>query len=630
MNLDRVVRPNLVNTLINFLQKYRKQVLIVFDIITVTIAYLGPWILIQGRTSYNEHHSLLIASCFFFVCCYEIVYGFMGMYDSLWRYAEIVEFFRLCVASFISVAVFVTVTLVLFSAERRVPISVYFLSAIFASFFTMFTRLTYRMYRNTKISSARSTRRRVLLIGAGDAASTLLHEMFKNPSPEMNVICCVDDAPEKLGRVIMGVEIMGSTKDIPELVEQCEIETLLLAIPSVSDEDKRRILSICNKTKCNIQILPDIVKLIAEGKDYLSRVRDVRVEDVLGRPEIEISIESKKMIEGKVVMVTGGGGSIGSGLCKQIAQQRPKQLIIVDIYENSAYAVQQELLREFKDNFKLSVYIASVRDSKKMDDLFNKLKPQIIFHAAAHKHVPLMEDSPEEAVKNNIFGTYNTAVAADKYGAERFVLISTDKAVNPTNVMGATKRVCEMIVQAMAQKSSTKFSAVRFGNVLGSNGSVLPLFKEQIETGGPLTVTHPEIVRYFMTIQEAVSLVLNAAAMGGHGNIYVLDMGNPVRILDLAENLIKLSGFIPYRDIEIKFTGLRPGEKLFEELLMDEEGLSKTPNRKIFIGTPLELNKNTFFVHLKTLKEIAYSNNSDNLVQALIDLVPTFNHNASE
>ncbi len=620
----------MVITLTNFLQKYRKQVLIVFDIITVTLAYLVPWILIQGRTSYSEHNSLLIASCFFFVCCYEIVYGFMGMYDSLWRYAEIVEFFRLCIASVISVAIFVSVTLVLFSAERRVHISVYFLSAIFASFLTMFTRLTYRMYRNTKISSARSTRRRVLMIGAGDAASTLLHELFKNPSPEMNVICCVDDAPEKLGRVIMGVEIMGSTEDIPELVEQCEIESILLAIPTVSDEDKRRILSICNKTKCNIQILPDIVKLIAEGKDFLSRVRDVRVEDVLGRPEIELSSESKKMIEGNVVMVTGGGGSIGSGLCKQIAQHKPKKLIIVEIYENSAYAVQQELLREFKDELDLSVCIASVRDSKKIDALFDKLKPQIVFHAAAHKHVPLMEDSPEEAVKNNIFGTYNAAVAADKYGAERFVLISTDKAVNPTNVMGASKRVCEMIVQAMAQKSSTKFSAVRFGNVLGSNGSVLPLFKEQIEAGGPLTVTHPEIVRYFMTIQEAVSLVLNAAAMGGHGNIYVLDMGEPVRILDLAENLIKLSGFIPYKDIEIKFTGLRPGEKLFEELLMDEEGLSKTHNKKIFIGAPLELNKNTFFVHLKTLKEIAYSNNSENLVQALIDLVPTFNHNVNQ
>ncbi len=628
-NIDRVVRLYLTSFLTKFLQRYRKQVLIAFDIITVTAAYLLPWILIQGRTSYSEHNSLLIASCFFFVCCYEIVYGFMGMYDSLWRYAEIVEFFRLCVASVISVAVFVTFTMVMFSAERRVPISVYLLSAVFASFFTMFTRLTYRMYRNTKIASTKKARRRVLLIGAGDAASTLLHELFKNPSPELNVICCVDDAKEKVGRSIMGIEIMGTTENIPELVEQCEIQTILLAIPTVNDEDKRRILSICNKTKCNIQILPDIVKLISDGKDFLSRVRDIRVEDVLGRREIELSSTSKKMLEGKTVMVTGGGGSIGSGICRQIAQYKPKHLIIVDIYENSAYDVQQELVREYNNEFKLSVYIASVRDSKKINVLFEKLKPEIVFHAAAHKHVPLMEDSPEEAVKNNIFGTYNTALAADKHGAEQFVLISTDKAVNPTNVMGATKRVCEMIVQAMAQKSKTKFSAVRFGNVLGSNGSVLPLFKQQIEHGGPLTVTHPDIVRYFMTIQEAVSLVIEAAAMSGKGQIYVLDMGNPVKILDLAENLIKLSGFIPYRDIEIKFTGLRPGEKLFEELLMDEEGLIKTSNRKIFIGAPLELNKNTFFDHLKTLKEIAYSNNSNNLVQEIIELVPTFNYSAN-
>ncbi len=613
----------------NFLQRNRKLALIIFDILTVTAAYLIPWIMIQGRTSFSEHNSLLIASCFFFVCCYEIVYGFMGMYDSLWRYAEIVEFFRLCVASAISVAVFATVTMLLFSAERRVPISVYFLSAIFASFLTMFTRLTYRMYRNTKFATLRTTRKRVLMIGAGDAASTLLHELYKNPSPEMNIICCVDDAKEKAGRSIMGIEIMGTTDDIPELVTQCEIETILLAIPSVSDDEKRRILSICNRTKCNIQILPDIVKLISEGQDFLSRVRDVRVEDVLGREEIELSGTSKKMLEGKVIMVTGGGGSIGSGLCRQIAQHKPKKLVIVDIYENNAYDVQQELVRTYKDNLELEVYIASVRDSKKIDALFEKVRPQIVFHAAAHKHVPLMEDSPEEAVKNNIFGTFNVATAADKYSAEQFVLISTDKAVNPTNVMGATKRICEMIVQAMAQKSKTKFSAVRFGNVLGSNGSVLPLFKQQIECGGPLTVTHPDIVRYFMTIQEAVHLVIEAAAMGGRGNIYVLDMGNPVRILDLAENLIKLSGFIPYRDIDINFTGLRPGEKLFEELLMDEEGLIKTSNKKIFIGAPLELNKNTFFDHLKTLKEIAYANNSENLVQVLIDLVPTFNHNAN-
>lgn len=547
------------------------------------------------------------------------------MYDSLWRYAEIVEFFRLCVASGLAIGAFVIGTMVMFS-ETKVPISVYFLSAMFASALTMYSRLTYRMYRNVATKNKAHLKRRVLIVGAGDAASTLLHEAFKNNSPDMNIICCVDDAIEKVGRSIMGVEIMGTTEDIPDIVERCEIETILFAIPTLSESSKRRIIGICNKTKCNIRILPDIVKLIADGKDLLSRVRDIKVEDLLGREEIMLTNLTSSLITGKTVMVTGGGGSIGSELCRQIALCSPKKLVIVDIYENSAYSIQQELVRAYREALDLEVCIASVRDSKKVDKLFERYCPDVVFHAAAHKHVPLMEDAPEEAVKNNVFGTYNVAMAAEKYGTKRFVLISSDKAVNPTNVMGATKRVCEMIVQCLAQKSKTTFVAVRFGNVLGSNGSVLPLFKEQIAGGGPLTVTHPDIVRYFMTIPEAVRLVLEAGAMGNGGNIFVLDMGDPVKILELAENLIKMSGFIPYKDIEIKFTGLRPGEKLFEELLMDEEGLRQTDNKKIFVGTPLRLNKVTFFDHLSTLKDIAYSNNSTNLVQALIDLVPTFNH----
>ncbi len=609
------------------LRRFRKQILIAFDVVAVTFSYMLPWALIVGRTSYTQHNSLLISSCFFFVCCYEIVYGLMGMYDSLWRYAEIVEFFRLCVASAIAVTVFVAVTGLMWWKEQRFPISVYFLSAMFASSVTLYSRLTYRMYRNTKLKKRQKASRRTLLIGAGDAASTLLHEVAKNKNPEMNIICCVDDAPEKVGRSIMGIEIMGMTKDIPEIVERCEIETILMAIPTVDDDNKRRILSICNKTKCNVRILPDIVQLIAGGgKDVLSRVRDVRVEDVLGREPIVLTNLTSTLVSDKTVLVTGGGGSIGSELCRQIAACRPRKLIILDIYENSAYSIQQELVRQYGKELQLDVCIASVRDEDKIERLFAQYKPQVVFHAAAHKHVPLMEDAPEEAVKNNVFGTFNVAMASDRHGVERFVLISTDKAVNPTNVMGATKRLCEMIVQTLAQKSKTKFVAVRFGNVLGSNGSVIPLFKEQIAAGGPVTVTHPDIVRYFMTIPEAVCLVLEAGAMGNGGDIFVLDMGKPVRILELAENLIKLSGFIPYKDIEIKFTGLRPGEKLYEELLMDEEGLRKTDNKKIFVGAPLKLNKDTFFDHLKTLKQVAYSNNSDNMVQALIDLVPTFHH----
>lgn len=349
-----------------FAQRFRKQILIAFDVVVVTVSYMLPWALIAGRTSFSEYNSLLISSCFFFVCCYEIVYGLMGMYDSLWRYAEIVEFFRLCVASAVAVSIFVVVTLLLWWEERRVPISVYFLSAMFASSLTLYSRLTYRMYRNTTLKKRLKASRRTLLIGAGDAASTLLHELAKNKSPEMNIICCVDDAPEKVGRSIMGIEIMGTTEDIPELVERCEIETILFAIPTVDDENKRRILSICNKTKCNVRILPDIVQLIANGgKDVLSRVRDVRVEDVLGREQIELTDLTNTLVSGKVVMVTGGGGSIGSELCRQIAACGPKRLIIVDIYENSAYSVQQELKRRYGSALKLDVCIASVRDSKR-------------------------------------------------------------------------------------------------------------------------------------------------------------------------------------------------------------------------------------------------------------------------
>ena len=610
------------------LSRFRKQILMLFDICALTVCYLAPWVLISGRAPYAQYSSLLVASCFLFVCCFEIVYGLMGMYDSLWRYAEVVEFFRLCTGSAIAIFLFVASSMLIFRGTgSQVPLSVYFLSAMFSAGVTMYSRLVYRMYRNVKLGKKGAHKaRRTLLIGAGDAASTLLHEQFKKPSPDMNIICCVDDAPEKQGRYIMGIQIMGTTEDIPEIVEQCEIESILLAIPTMDEENKRRVLSICNKTKCNIKILPDIVKMITDGQDLASRIRDVKVEDLLGREEVQLSVRIAEFLRGKRVMVTGGGGSIGSELCRQIASCEPKELLLVDIYENSAYAIQQELRRKYGDKLNLQVQIASVRDSKKMDALFERYRPEIVFHAAAHKHVPLMEDSPEEAVKNNVFGTFNVASSANRYGAERFVLISTDKAVNPTNVMGATKRVCEMIVQAMAQRSKTQFAAVRFGNVLGSNGSVIPLFKEQIACGGPVTVTHPDIVRYFMTISEAVSLVLEAGSMATGGEIFVLDMGKPMRILDLAENLIKLSGFIPYKDIQIVFTGLRPGEKLFEELLMDEEGLRKTENRKIYIGAPLKLNNQTFFDHLMTLKQIAYTNNSDNLVQALIDMVPTFHH----
>jgi len=485
------------------------------------------------------------------------------------------------------------------------------------------------MYRNIKINKMGKKRRRVLVVGAGDAASTLLHEINKNPTKEMNVICVVDDDKNKVGRNLLGVQVLGTTDDIPALCQQCQIETILIAIPTLDSQNKKRILDICASTNCNIRMLPDIVKIIKDDEDILSRITDVKVEDLLGREPIVLAEEAFNFINNKTIMVTGGGGSIGSELCRQIANFKPKKLIVVDIYENSAYSIQQELKRKYGKKLDLDVRIASVRDTKKIDDLFNELRPDVVFHAAAHKHVPLMEDAPEEAVKNNVFGTYNCALCAEKYNVEKFVLISTDKAVNPTNVMGATKRICEMIIQNIAENTegTTTFAAVRFGNVLGSNGSVIPLFKEQLAEGGPLTVTDKDVIRYFMTIPEAVSLVLEAGAISKKsGEIFVLDMGEPVKIVTLAENLIKMSGLIPYKDIDIVFTGLRPGEKLYEELLMDEEGLRKTDNNKIFIGAPLKMDASRFFTDLLELKATAYENEREKLLKKIEDMVPTFNH----
>ncbi|MEG1049252.1 MAG: nucleoside-diphosphate sugar epimerase/dehydratase [Oscillospiraceae bacterium] len=612
----------------NLLSRYRKVILMLADMGLIVVAYTLTWVLISGRADMEVYFSLLVSSCFLFVACFAIVYVATGMYDSLWRYAEVVEFFKCCISSAIAIIAFVIMTQIVFQ-EKRMPLSVYGLSAMFATTFTLYMRLTYRMYRNTKIAQLGKKRRRVLVVGAGDAASTLLHEINKNPVKEMNIICVVDDDKEKVGRSIMGVNVLGTTEDIPSLVQQCQIETILIAIPTLNGPGRKRILDICSSTSCNIRTLPDIVKIIADGKDLLTRITDVRVEDLLGREPVILAESANNLIKNKIVMVTGGGGSIGSELCRQIATLNPKKLIIVDIYENSAYAIQQELIRKYADSLKLDVRIASVRDAKKMDMLFSELTPNVVFHAAAHKHVPLMEDSPEEAVKNNVFGTYNCALCAEKYGVEKFVLISTDKAVNPTNVMGATKRICEMIVQNIAENSDgvTTFVAVRFGNVLGSNGSVLPLFKDQLAEGGPITVTDKEIVRYFMTIPEAVSLVLEAGAMGKKsGEIFVLDMGDPVKILTLAENLIKMAGFIPYRDIDIVFTGLRPGEKLFEELLQDEESVRKTDNKKIFIGSPLKMDASRFFSDLLELKSVAYSNEQARLLEKIKTMVPTFNH----
>ncbi len=480
--------------------------------------------------------------------------------------------------------------------------------------------------------------RRTLIVGAGQAAKLILADIESaksdpnNPSHDILPVCLVDDNRAKYGTKINGVPVLGNTQDIPQLCKASNISLILFAIPSCTDEERKQILEICSQTQCNIKMVPYLSQLYFDdttrGKGLLRQVQDIKIEDLLGREPISFDKESiRDFIKGKVCMVTGGGGSIGSELVRQISNYSPKQVIIVDIYENNAYDIQQELLLEHEDGINLVTLIASVRDYDKMDSIFSEYRPDIVFHAAAHKHVPLMETSPEEAVKNNIFGTYNVATLAEKYEIEKFVMISTDKAVNPTNVMGATKRCCEMIAQHKAQHSTkTDFVTTRFGNVLGSNGSVIPLFRRQIESGKPVTVTHPDIIRYFMTIPEAVSLVLQAGAMAQGGEIFVLDMGDPVKITTLAENLIRMYGKVPYKDVEIKFTGLRPGEKLFEELLMNEEGLKSTENKKIFIGNQIAIDEEDLLSKLDVLKKYADENNSEKVVEMLSSIVPTFKH----
>lgn len=505
-------------------------------------------------------------------------------------------------------------------------------------------RLVFRTTFLTLVKVGESTaRKRTLLVGAGRAGKIILKEvnnasLSDEVAQQYDIIGIVDDNKALTGTKIQDVPVIGTTEKIESICYAEKIDTILMAIPSCNEEDRRRILGECSKTPCKIKVIPYVGNLIfdeydgskkeGDSKSVISQLNDINVNDLLGRPPITFDkTVTRNLIRGKVCMVTGGGGSIGSELVRQIATFEPKEIIIVDIYENNAYDIQQELLMEYGDKLNLKTLIASVRDYEKIKTIFEQYNPQLVFHAAAHKHVPLMEDVPEEAVKNNVVGTYNMATLSDIMGVQKFIMISTDKAVNPTNVMGATKRCCEMIVQYMAQSGSkTEFVTTRFGNVLGSNGSVIPLFKRQIETGKPVTVTHPDIIRYFMTIPEAVSLVLEAGAMAKGGEIFVLDMGAPVKIVTLAENLIRMYGKVPYKDVEIKFSGLRPGEKLYEELLMDEEGLKKTDNQKIFTGQQINIEKDKFIKQYNLLKEAALNNDSTKTVSLLEEIVPTFKH----
>ena len=488
-----------------------------------------------------------------------------------------------------------------------------------------FIRATYSYYiHEYKKSLAKSVKTSALIVGAGGATKMLLEEMEARDSkyyPES----LVDDDPEKIGTKLQGVSIAGGIDDIPKLVESRNIHTIIISIPSASIEQMHRIIEICTSTSCFIRTLPSVSEIIEHNGKCLTSMKSVPVEDLLGREPITVdTTKVSEMVKGRVCMVTGGGGSIGSELCRQIMSYGPQKLIIIDIYENNAYDIQQELRRKYGADAPLVVEIASVRDYVKMDLLMQRYKPSLVFHAAAHKHVPLMEYSAEEAVKNNVFGTYNMAKLAKEHGVDRFLLISTDKAVNPTNVMGATKRCCEMVIKYFSNmESKTTFVTVRFGNVLGSNGSVIPLFEKQIESGGPVTITHPDICRYFMTIPEAVSLVLQAETMAQSGQIFVLDMGKPVKIVTLAENLIKMFGFRPYKDINIEFVGLREGEKLYEELRMDEEEILPTYNKKIFIGSHIELDKD-FENQLSLLRQFSESNDSEQVVKQLKAMVPTY------
>ncbi len=552
-----------------------------------------------------------------------LIFYIFRLYNSVWRYASDTELVNTLLAAGCST---LCQPLVFWILGIRVPYSFPFFYGFFLLAWTGGIRFGYRLLRmlqNRRREVFRhKDRENAMIVGAGAAGNAILREIESSRYLQLHVACVIDDNPGCHGKYLRGVPIVGAREQIPEMVEKYSIHEIIVAMPSASRSMLRPILEICKETGCRLRLLPGMYQLI-KGDVCVSQLREVQIEDLLGRDPVRVNNqEILAYVEGKTVLVTGGGGSIGSELCRQISQHRPARLVILDIYENNAYEIQQELLAKHPD-MDLVVLIGSVRNTARVEEIFSRYKPEIVYHAAAHKHVPLMEDSPGEAVKNNVFGTWKVAQAADRHGVRRFVLISTDKAVNPTNIMGASKRICEMIIQDWNRKSATEYVAVRFGNVLGSNGSVVPLFKKQIEQGGPVRVTHPDILRYFMTIPEAVSLVLQAGAYAKGGEIFVLDMGEPVKIADLARNLIKLSGYKPDEDIAIEFTGLRPGEKMFEELLLEEEGMRQTANSRIRIGRPLEFDHSRFVEQLEELRLLS-EQEDENIRVKVREIVPGY------
>lgn len=637
--------------------------LAVYDVIAVSIAYfVALWLRFDLKYTAIQgayFRVWLIAAPIYAILC-VLVFRYFKMYRSMWRFASYTELQRAVYANAVTIVIQVVLIALIFRIGfpditlKRMPMSYYPMGAVFQFILTTGIRFSYRFILLLRNKKAKTDPINALVIGAGAAATIVIRELKQKNFVNEKIVAIIDDNPNKWHREIDGIPIVGGREMIPKAVQDLDVTKIYMAIPSVSANEKRAIIDICKETGCELMTLPGMYQLML-GNVTVNSLRKVEVEDLLGRDPVKMnSRETRNFLKGKTVLVTGGGGSIGSELCRQLASfEEIKKLIIFDIYENNAHAIKLELNDKYPD-LDLEVLIGSVRNSRRLKDVFREYRPDIVFHAAAHKHVPLMEDSPCEAIKNNSIGTYYTAYAAMMFGCERFVLISTDKAVNPVNVMGASKRICEMIVQTFARKIAqgkahdlpdlqghvsygksklddmvlpykpkTQFVAVRFGNVLGSNGSVIPRFREQIAAGGPVTVTHPDIIRYFMTIPEAASLVLQAATIGGPGNIFVLDMGTPVKIDDLARNMIKLSGLKPDVDIKVEYTGLRPGEKLYEERLMDEEGMKKTENELINIGRPIEFDEDKFIGQLEDLMIAAYQERTD--IRDLIEeVVPTY------
>lgn len=618
----------LINLLLNN-KNFKISFLVILDVLIILFAYFSIFLF---KFYSNEVHIREIVEIYFMnykiliisVLVYLLNFILFRQYKSIWTLAGIDEVSRNILSVIVSVASILGFNM-FFGMD--VSIMMIILSAIIIIILTTLIRVNYRVVRRAiifnSINNNKDEMENILIIGAGAGGALVLNEIKNNIQLNKKVVGFIDDNNQKIGRFIRGIKVLGNRDDISRIVLEKNVSEIIIAISRVEDSNLKEIIQRCKETGLPVKIIPSVSELI-DNKFSINSIRDVKVEDLLGRTVVQLEREGiNDYIEGNTILVTGGGGSIGSELCRQIAKFLPKEIIILDIYENNAYDIQNKLIREFKD-INIVTLIGSVRDKVRIEQIFKTYKPQIVFHAAAHKHVPLMEYSPSEAIKNNVGGTYNIAQYACKYDVKKFVLISTDKAVNPTNIMGATKRICEMIIQSINSKSKTEFVAVRFGNVLGSNGSVVPLFKKQIEDGGPVTLTHKDITRYFMTIPEAAQLVLQAGAYARGGEIFVLDMGEPVKIYDLAYNLIKLSGFEPNVDIDIEITGLRPGEKLYEELLMSEEGLTETKHKKIFIGKPNDFDFDYISNKISELIELSIYGSAEEIKNKLKEIVPTY------